>query len=125
MTENDISYIIRGGIFSIYNYFGPGLLESVYKQALYRLIKSKGLSVKKEIGVAASFMETDLGLGFRMDLLVEEKVIIEVKSIDMLSDIHPKQLLTYLRLTNLKLGILVNFNTSTIDTSIIRIVNNL
>src|SRR5688572_7750120 len=112
ITENDISYKIRGAIFDVYNHFGPGLFESVYKQALVIHIIEQGLIVEQEVGIPATFHEKDLGLGFRMDLLIEKKVIIEVKSIEALANVHHKQLLTYLKLTGLKLGILVNFNTN-------------
>lgn len=125
MTENEISYIIRGSIFEIYNHFGPGLFESVYKEAVYVSLKNKGLFTQKEMGITAKYQNTDLGLACRMDILVENKVIVEIKSVEALADIHKKQLLTYLKLSCLKLGVLVNFNTETIDKSIIRIVNNL
>jgi GxxExxY protein len=125
MTENEISYIIRGAIFEIYNHFGPGLFESVYKEAMYVSLKKRGLFIQKEIGVTAKYENTDLGLAYRMDILIENKVILEVKSIETLADIHKKQLLTYLKLSGMKLGLLVNFNTEIINKSIIRIVNNL
>src|SRR5687768_15443475 len=125
MTENEITYIIRGTIFEIYNHFGPGLFESVYKEAVFVSLKNKGLFTQKEMGIVAKYQNTDLGLAYRMDLLVESKVIVEIKSVDSLADIHKKQLLTYLKLSCLKLGLLVNFNTETINKSIIRIVNRL
>jgi GxxExxY protein len=125
MTENEISYIIRGAIFEIYNHFGPGLFESVYKEAMYVSLKKRGLFIQKEIGVTAKYENTDLGLAYRMDILIENKVILEVKSIETLADIHKKQLRTYLKLSGMKLGLLVNFNTEIINKSIIRIVNNL
>jgi len=125
MTENEISCIIRGAIFEIYNHFGPGLFESVYKEAMYVSLKKRGLFIQKEIGVAAKYENTDFGLAYRMDILIENKVILEVKSIETLADIHKKQILTYLKLSGMKLGILVNFNTEIINKSIIRIANNL
>ena len=125
MTENEISYFIRGSIFDIYNFFGPGLFENVYKQALYVDLTKKGLHVLQEVGVPTKFKEEELGLSYRIDLLVENKVLIEVKSIDELADIHHKQVSTYLKLKNIKLGILVNFNTNDLKKSIKRIVNNL
>lgn len=125
MTENDLSYIIRGCIFEVYNELGPGLLESVYKSALAHELREKGLSVKTQVTLPVKYKETKLELGFRIDILVEDKIIIELKSIETLLDVHHKQVLTYLRLTNLKLGLLVNFNTDNISKSIHRKVNNL
>ena len=125
MEENEISYLIRGAIFQVYNYFGPGLLESVYKRALLLSLVEKELPVQKEIGISAVYMEDDLGVGFRVDLLVENKVIIEVKSVDELAPVHHKQLLSYLKVANLKLGILVNFNCDNITKSIVRIAHKL
>lgn len=125
MTENEISYKIRGAIFNIYNKVGPGLLESAYEAALaYELIK-EGLVVKTQVGLPFVYETIHLDVGYRLDILVENKVVIEVKSVDQLADVHYKQLLTYLKLSGNKLGILVNFNTDKIDASIKRIVNNL
>ena len=125
MTENDISYKIRGAIFKVYNELGPGLLESAYEAALiYELVK-EGLSVKSQVGLPLIYQEVKLECGYRIDVLVENKVIIEIKSVENLLDVHHKQVLTYLKLSNLKLGILVNLNASEIDKSIFRKVNNL
>lgn len=125
MEENQISYRIRGAIYKTYNFFGPGLLESVYVAALAAELKKEGLSVRKEVPVPVIFNEEKLEVGFRIDLLVEEKVIIEVKSIEAIAPVHHKQTLTYLKLTGLKLGILVNFNVENIDDGIHRKVNHL
>lgn len=125
MTENDISYIIRGAIFKVYNSLGPGLLESVYVAALMYEFKKEGLSVAKEIGVPVFYNDEKLDIGFRLDILVENKVIIEVKSVEKLAEVHHKQVLTYLKLTKLKLAILVNFNVDDIKSGIFRKVNNL
>ncbi len=125
MTENDISYKIRGSIFKIYKIFGPGLLESVYVAALQSDLKNEGLNVKTEVPIPVYFNEEKLGVGFRMDLLIENKVLIEVKSVENLAEIHHKQVITYLKLSNLKLGILVNFNVDDINNGIFRKVNNL
>ena len=125
MTENEISYIIRGAIFNIYNKVGPGLLESAYEAALaYEHVKV-GLDVKTQVGLPFVYEEIKLDVGYRLDILVEDKVVIEVKSVDELSSVHYKQLLTYLKLSGKQLGILVNFNTDKINTSIKRIANNL
>ena len=125
MTENEISYQIRGAIFKIYNALGPGSLESVYVAALAFELRKKGLSVKTEVPIPVIYEEERLELGFRLDLLVENKVIIEVKSVENLAEVHHKQVLTYLKLTNLKLAILVNFNTANIEGGIFRKVNGL
>lgn len=125
MTENDISYKIRGAIFNIYNNLGPGLLESVYVAALVFELKKEGLNIKKEVPVPVYYEGEKLEIGFRLDLLVEDKVIIEVKSVENLANVHHKQVLTYLKLTKLKLAILVNFNVDNIKTGIFRKVNEL
>lgn len=125
MTENDLSYKIRGAIFKVYNSLGPGLLESVYEAALAFELRKAGLQVKTQVALPVIYENEQLELGFRIDILVNETVIIEVKSIEELHDVHHKQVLTYLRLSNKKLGILVNFNTDSIAESIIRKVNGL
>lgn len=125
ITENDISYIIRGCVFDVYNELGPGLLESVYEAALAYQLKEKGLHLKTQVGLPVNYKNTQLDLGFRLDLLVEDKVIVELKSIETIAEVHHKQVLTYLRLTGLKLGLLINFNSQDISKSIYRKVNNL
>lgn len=125
MTENDISYITRGCVFDVYNELGPGLLESVYESALAYELREKGLHIKTQVALPVVYKETQLELGFRIDILVEDKVIIELKSIETILDVHHKQVLTYLKLTNLKLGLLINFNSDDISKSIHRKVNNL
>lgn len=125
MTENEISYKIRGAIFNVYKHFGPGLLESVYEAALQADLKKEGLKVRREVPVPVYYAEEKLEVGFRLDLLVEEKVIVEVKSVENLAEVHHKQVITYLKLTNLKLAILVNFNVDNINSGIFRKVNNL
>ncbi len=125
MEENEISYKIRGAIFSVYNTFGAGLLESVYVMALASELRKEGLDVKLEVPIPVYYNEEKLAVGFRIDILVENKVIIEVKSVENLAEVHHKQVLTYLRLADLKLGILVNFNVAEINQGIFRKVNNL
>ena len=125
MTENEISYKIRGAIFKVYNALGPGLLESVYAAALLFELNKEGLKVKKEVAVPVYYENEKLELGFRLDLLIEDKVIIEIKSVENLAEVHHKQVLTYLKLTELKLGILVNFNVDNITSGIYRKVNGL
>lgn len=125
MTENEISYKIRGAIFEVFNAFGPGLLESVYLAALASELRKEGMTVRKEVPVPVFFNEEKLEVGFRIDLLVNEKVLIEVKSIEAIAPVHHKQILTYLKLTGLKLGILINFNSENINDGIFRKVNKL
>ena len=125
MKENDISYIIRGAIFNVYNNLGPGLLESVYVAALIYELRKEGLKVEKEVAIPVFYENIKLDVAYRMDLLVENKVIIEVKSVENLAKVHHKQVLTYLKITGMKLAILVNFNVDNINEGIFRKVNNL
>jgi GxxExxY protein len=123
MTQDEISYKIRGAIFAVYNKTGPGLLESAYEAALIYELTKAGLKVEAQVPLPMTYETIRLGIGFRIDLLVEGQVIIEIKSVEELNPVHHKTLLTYLVLSNKRLGILVNFNTSEIDKSIIRILN--
>ena len=123
MTDNEITFLIRKAIFEVYNTLGPGLLESVYEKALAIELENQGLRVEVQVPISVIYKETDLGLGFRADILVEDKIIIEIKSVVELAPIHHKQLLNYLKLTNLHLGLLVNFNTNNISSDIVRIIN--
>ncbi len=125
MNENDLGYQIRGACFKVYNELGPGLLESAYEAALALELGSLGLSVETQVPINVLYRGLELGTSYRIDILVEGKVLIELKSVEKLSDLHHKQLLTYLKLANIKLGYLVNFNTDSMKDSIIRHVNNL
>ncbi|MDT0642251.1 GxxExxY protein [Zunongwangia sp. F363] len=125
MNENEISYKIRGAIFKVYNELGPGLLESVYVAALQHELRKENLKVLKEVPVPVFYDNEKLEVGFRLDLLVNNRVIVEVKSVENLAEVHHKQVITYLKLTNLKLAILVNFNVSNISAGIYRKVNGL
>lgn len=125
LTENEISYIIRGAIFKVYSQLGPGMLESVYVAALVYELRKAGLTIGKEVPVPVLYDGVQLELGFRLDLLVNNKVIIEVKSVEKLMDVHHKQVITYLKLTGKKLAILVNFNCGDIAKGIVRKVNGL
>ncbi|MFH6933555.1 GxxExxY protein [Flavobacterium sp. YO12] len=125
MTENEISYLVRGAIFKVYNNLGPGLFESVYESALFYELEKLELKVKKQVAIIINYEEIILDAAFRLDLLVEDKVIIELKSVEELAPIHYKQIATYLRLSNKKLGILVNFNTLNILSDIKRIANKI
>ncbi len=125
MTENDISYKIRGAIFKVHRALGPGLLESVYEAALAHELIQAGLHIKTQVAIPIQYDDVKLDIGFRLDILVNNLVIIEIKSIEEFSRVHHKQLLTYMKLANIKLGLLVNFNTDSIDKGIIRKVNGL
>ena len=125
MTENDISYIVRGSIPDVYKSIGPGLLESAYEAILGYELMQKGLEVQFQVPLPLVYKDVRLEAGYRLDLLINNKVIIEIKSIESLGEVHHKQLLTYLKLSGKKLGILVNFNTNDILNSIFRKVNGL
>lgn len=125
MDINDLSYKIRGAIFTVHNELGPGLLESVYEAAMAYELSSQGIAVATQVGLPVRYKNVQLELGFRLDLVVENSVIVEIKSIEALHDVHKKQLLTYLKLSGKKLGILVNFNVAKLvdKESLIRIIN--
>jgi len=125
MTENEISFIVRGSIFKIYNNLGPGLLESAYEAVLSYELNKQGLNVRTQVALPLVYEDVKLEVGYRIDLLIENKVIIEIKSVENLSEVHHKQVLTYLRLSNKKLGLLVNFNCPDIENNIFRKVNGL
>ncbi len=125
MHENDLSYLIRGISFSIHSELGPGLLESVYESALAYELRNSGCDVKTQLGIPVRYKEIKIDQGFRADILVNDKVVIEVKSVESLSEVHYKQLLTYLKLSNKKLGLLINFNATSLRGQIKRIVNGL
>jgi GxxExxY protein len=125
MTENDISYDIRGAAFTVHSNLGPGLLESVYEFAMAHELSKMGYEVRTQFGLPVVYDGIKLELGFRIDLLVNDLVVVEIKSVDALADVHHKQVLTYLKLSGKKLGLLINFNVSSIKDSIVRIVNNL
>lgn len=123
MTENELSFYIRKCIFSVYNELGPGLLEKVYKKILVYELKNLGLNVNYQVPIPINYKGIFIESSFIADIVVNEKVIIEIKSIPEINNVHHKQLLTYLKLTGLKLGILVNFNTDYIDKNIFRKIN--
>src|SRR5215203_3913389 len=124
MNENELSSIIIGEAIKVHQSLGPGLLESVYEECLsYKLIKT-GLVIEKQKPIPLVFEEIKLECGFRCDILVHGKLIIEVKAVDALNDIHLAQVLTYLNLTTTKLGLLMNFNVLKLKDGIKRVVNN-
>ena len=120
MTENEISYKIRGAIYKVYNELGPGLLESIYEAALCYQLRKDGFKVEAQVPLKVYYDGEILPIDYRLDLLVEDKVIIELKSVEEMKKLFHKQLLTYMRISNKKLGILVNFNTDDINSNIIR-----
>lgn len=125
MTENELSKIIVDISYKIHTRLGPGLLESVYEAILYHELTKKGLKVERQKPIPLIWDGIHLDIGFRSDLIVDEKVIIEIKSVETISNVHLKQLLTYLRVTDLKLGLLINFNEALVKNGIKRVVNGL
>ncbi|MEK6794462.1 MAG: GxxExxY protein [Spirochaetota bacterium] len=123
--ENEISNQIIGCALKAHRHLGPGLPESVYQNILAHELRESGLSVETEIVVPVNYGGKVFEFGFRADIIVEKMVIIEVKSVETVQAVHKKQLLTYLKLTNLKLGLLLNFNTVLLKDGIVRIVNGL
>jgi len=122
---NDITFKIRGAIFSVFKHLGPGLLEHVYEAALAHELRLLGLKIETQLALPVLYKGVQLELGYRLDILVENEVIIEIKSVEKLHPVYKKQLLTYLRLSDKRLGILVNFNASALidKESIFRIIN--
>ena|SRR5699024_6636100 len=125
MTENEIATKILGCALEVHKTLGPGLLESAYQECLYYKLGKEGFYVEKEKPMPLIFEEVKLECGYRIDLLVENKVVIEIKSIEKLNDVHLAQTLTYLKLGDYKLGLLLNFNVALLKNGIRRVVNNL
>jgi GxxExxY protein len=125
MNENEIAKIVVDVAFQIHSKLGPGLLESVYEEIMYHELNKLGLITERQKGIPVIWKDLKMELGFRADLIVEHNVIVELKSIELIAPVHPKILLTYLKLTNIKLGLLINFNETLIKNGITRIVNNL
>lgn len=125
MQENKISYDIIGAALKVHTALGPGLLESVYETVHSYELRQMGYDIKNQVGIPLIYAGIKMDVGFRLDILVNDLVIVEIKSVECLTDIHHKQLLTYLKLSNKKLGLLINFNVISLKSSIVRIVNNL
>ena len=125
MTENELSKIVVNCAFKVQNSLGPGLLESAYEECLFYELNKTGLKIEKQKALPLVFEEVKLEIGYRIDLIIENKLIVEIKSVETLNDVHFAQLLTYLKLTNSKLGLLINFNVALIKNGIKRIANNL
>jgi len=125
MTENELSNIVIGCAIKVHSALGPGLLESAYKECLFYELRRAGFAVEKEKPLPLVYELVKLECGYRVDLLVEGKLIIEIKAVEGLTDIHLAQVLTYLKLSNCKLGLLINFNVVLLKQGIKRVVNNL
>ena len=125
MTENSIATLVVDAAFKIHKTLGPGLLESVYQATLSYELEKRGLSVRQQVGLPVYYEALKLEIGYRVDLIVSDKVIIEIKSVEALALVHRMQLLTYLRLANFRLGLLINFNVELIKDGIQRVVNKL
>ena len=125
MHENEISKEILNSAFKVHTALGPGLLESAYKECLFYELRKSGLYVEKEKPLPLIYEDVKLEIGYRVDLLVEEKVIVELKSVESLNDVHLAQILTYLKLSDCKLGLLMNFNVKSLKLGIKRVVNGL
>ena len=125
MTENSLSYEIIGSVIELHKTIGPGLLESAYENALAYDLRKKGLDVKQQVPMPFIYKEVKQDVGYRIDLIIENSVIIEVKSVEALAPVHYTQTLTYLKLSGLKLALLINFNCHLIKENIHRIVNKL
>jgi len=123
MQENEITRLIIKHAIEIHNHLGPGLLESAYKYCLFHSLKETNLIIEKEKAVPLTYNNIVLDCGYRADLVVMNKVIVEVKSIDAIHDIHLAQVLTYLKLSKCRLGLLINFNTLSLKDGIRRVVN--
>ncbi len=121
-TINDITYQIIGATYKVHSSLGPGLLENAYKECLYYLLRKEGLSVEKEKSLPLVFEDVKLDVGYRVDLFVEKKVIVEIKAIETFNDTHMAQVLTYLKLSGCKIGLLFNFNVADMKKGIKRII---
>jgi GxxExxY protein len=124
-TLNELSYKIIGCAIEVYKTLGPGLLESVYEKALVHELSLIGIPVKSQVEVEMSYKGVNIGEGLRLDLLVDDRIIVEFKSVEEIKSVHYKQLLTYLKLMDKRLGLLINFNVTDIMQGINRVVNNL
>lgn len=123
MIYGDLTFKVRAAIFKVYNFWGPGLFEQIYEESLAHELEKEGLKVERQVALPVVYDGVKLSCDYRLDMLVEDKIIIELKSIEELKKVHFKQLLTYLKLADKRLGLLVNFNTDNILSAIHRVVN--
>ena len=125
LTEKELSYAVIGCAIKVHTAIGPGLLESAYEACLFYELEKAGFSLEKQVALPFIYGGVTLEVGYRIDLLVENKLIVEIKAIENFNEVHYAQLLTYLRLSNRKLGLLINFNEMSIKDGIKRVVNDL
>ncbi|MGM9868321.1 MAG: GxxExxY protein [Sodaliphilus sp.] len=123
MTENELTYKIIHCAMEVYNHLGPGLLEEVYEMAMMYELANVGLKAKNQVSLPVVYKGVDLEKQYRIDILVEDKIILELKSVTQLESVHSKQLLSYLRLSKLRIGYLINFNEKDFKNGYHRIVN--
>lgn len=124
LDKNTLSYKVIGCAMEVHNVLGPGLLESVYEKALVQELREKGLSVQTQMEVQVNYKGVNIGEGLRLDLLINDELIVELKSVEEFKPVHYKQLLTYLKLMNKRVGLLINFNTDNLRDGIKRVVND-
>ena len=125
LSENELSQKVIGIAIEIHKALGPGLLENAYKECMYYKLSENGLYVEKEKAMPLIYEEVELECGYRIDLLIENKLVIELKSVDILNDVHLAQTLTYLKLGNFRLGLLINFNVTLLRDGIKRVANGI
>lgn len=125
MKENDIARQVLGTCLEIHRNLGPGLLESVYEEVLAFELRDRGLKIARQVSIPVKYRSVELSVGFRADLIAEGEVLIELKSVETVLPVHKKQVLTYLKLTDLRLGLLVNFNSELLRDGFFRVVNGL
>jgi GxxExxY protein len=123
MTENEISKIVFESALKVHKVLGPGLLESAYEECLFYELKKSNLKVEKQKALPLIYEEVKLDVGYRIDMIIEDKFIVEVKSVETLTDVHLAQLLTYLRLSDCRLGLLINFNVKLLKEGVRRVIN--
>lgn len=125
MTENELSHKIIGCAMKVHTELGPGLLENAYEECLFYELQQAGLSVSKQKALPLVYYDVKLDAGYRIDLLVENKVVVEIKAVDAFNDVHLAQVLTYLKLSGCKLGLLINFNVRSLKDGIKRVANGI
>ena len=122
MTYRQLTFLIRGCAYAVYNELGPGMLESVYENAMVIELQSKGLDVQQQLPIPIKYKGNDMGIAFRCDIVVENAVILELKSVERLLPVHKKQLISYLKLTDMRVGYLINFNEADINNGLERVL---
>jgi GxxExxY protein len=123
MTENELSKIVFDAALKVHQNLGPGLLESAYEECLFYELNKTGLNVQKQQPLPLIYEDVKLEVGYRVDIIIENKLIVEIKAVDALNDVHLAQVLTYLKLSNCKLGMLINFNVTLVKNGIKRVIN--